>query len=69
MFANLIVFTRKTSKSIIGVTTWNTIKKETGLEGGLGHKYYERYRIIDRESEEAQRLIRLSVAYYRHFID
>lgn len=69
MFANLIVFTRKTSKSIIGVTTWNTIKKETGLEEGLGHKYYERYRIIDRESEEAQRLIRLSVAYYRHFID
>lgn len=57
------------AKSIIGVTAWNAIKKETGLEGGLGHKYYERYRIIDKESEEAQRLIRLSVAYYSHFVD
>ena len=59
----------KIAKSIIGETAWNAIKKETGLEGGLGHKYYERYRIIDKESKEAQRLIRLSVAYYRHFID
>lgn len=59
----------KIAKSIIGVTAWNAIKKETGLEGGLGHKYYERYRIIDKESEEAQRLIRLSVAYYSHFVD
>lgn len=57
------------AKSIIGVTAWNAIKKETGLEGGLGHKYYERYRIIDKESEEAQRLIRLSVAYYSRFVD
>lgn len=57
------------AKSIVGVTAWNAIKKETGLEGGLGHKYYERYRIIDKESEEAQRLIRLSVAYYSHFVD
>ena len=48
------------AKSIIGVTAWNAIKKETGLEGGLGHKYYERYRIIDKESEEAQRLINLN---------
>lgn len=59
----------KIAKSIIGETAWNTIKKETGLEGGLGHKYYERYRIIDKESEEAQRLISLSVAYYSHFVD
>ena len=57
------------AKAILGDTAWNAIKKETGLNGGLGHKYYERYRIIDKESEEAQRLIRLSVAYYRHFID
>lgn len=59
----------KIAKSIIGETAWNAIKKETGLEGGLGHKYYERYRIIDKESEEAKRLIRLSVAYYSHFVD
>ena len=57
------------AKSIIGETAWNAIKRETGLEGGLGHKYYERYRIIDKESEEAQRIIRLSVAYYSHFVD
>lgn len=57
------------AKAILGDTAWNAIKKETGLNGGLGHKYYERYRIIDKESEEAQRLIRLSVAYYRHFVD
>jgi len=59
----------KIAKSIIGETAWNAIKKETGLEGGLGHKYYERYRIIDKESEEVQRLIKLSVAYYSHFVD
>ena len=59
----------KIAKSIIGETVWNAINKETGLEGGLGHKYYERYRIIDKGSEEAQRIMNLSVAYYSHFTD
>lgn len=57
------------AKSIIGDSAWNAIKKETGLEGGLGHKYYERYRILDKRSEEAKRIMKLSVAYYSHFID
>lgn len=28
------------AKRILGENRWNEIHKETGLEGGLGHKYY-----------------------------
>ena len=53
---------------IIGEGLWNKIRKETGIEGGLGHKYYEQWRLLDPNSEEAKKIVKLSVEYYKHFI-
>lgn len=57
------------AKVLLGQNLWNAIKKETGLTGGLGHKYYERYRLLDKDSEEARKILKLSVKYYSHFVD
>lgn len=57
------------AKSILGVELWNSIKRQIGLEGGLGHKYYEEYRILNKESIRAREILEFSVKYYSHFID
>ena len=56
------------ARRIIGDKLWNQIRKETGMEGGLGHKFYEAYRVLDPESPEAKEILRQSWEYYRHFI-
>ena len=55
------------AKRILGVDLWNKIRKETGTEGGLGHKYYEAYRVLNPNSNEAKNLKALSEKYYSHF--
>lgn len=55
------------AKRILGVDLWNKIRKETGMEGGLGHKYYEAYRVLNPNSNEAKKLKALSEKYYSHF--
>lgn len=55
------------ARRVIGDKLWNQIHKETGLEGGLGHKFYEAYRVLDPESPEAKEILRQSRDYYRHF--
>ena len=55
------------AKSILGEDVWNRIAKETGLEGGLGHKYYEQFRVLDKMSPKALEIERLSREYYSHF--
>lgn len=61
----------KTAKVILGVNEWNRIKKETGMPGGLGHKYYEEFRKLNKNiPEQAKRMIeldKLSNEYYKHF--
>lgn len=53
---------------IIGKKRWGEIKKETGLEGGLGHKYYEEYRETPKkEMQRRLKLERLSNDYYKNF--
>lgn len=53
---------------IIGKKRWSEIKKETGLEGGLGHKYYEEYRETPKkEIQRRLKLEKLSNDYYKHF--
>lgn len=56
-----------TAKAVIGVDMWNKIHAQTGLEGGLGHKFYEAWRVLDPNSKEAKAIMKKSVAYYRHF--
>lgn len=55
------------AKSIIGEKRWNEIRRETGLEGGLGHEYYEEYRLLNPNSPRAKEIARLSEEYYSHF--
>jgi hypothetical protein len=53
---------------IMGEKRWNEIYKEVGVEGGLGHKYYEKWRsILDKNSNEAKLIKEKSIEYYTHF--
>nr|WP_018675738.1 hypothetical protein [Riemerella columbina] len=56
---------------IIGKKRWDEIRKETGLKGGLGHKYYEEYRLLDmnipKQLERMKELEELSKNYYKNF--
>ena len=55
------------AKSVIGEDVWNKIFKRTGLEGGLGHKYYEEFRLLDATSDKAVEIANKSREYYSHF--
>lgn len=57
----------KDAKKILGEERWNEIREQTGMEGGLGHKYYEEWRRMDRASNEAQKIAQNSMEYYSHF--
>ena len=59
--------TPNNAKRILGINRWNEIRKKTRMEGGLGHKYYEEWRVLDKASDEAQKIAQKSVDYYRHF--
>lgn len=54
-------------KRILGKKRWEEIHNETGMEGGLGHKYYEQWRILDKSSNEALKIVEKSIEYYSHF--
>ena len=60
-----------TAKKLIGEQRWNEIHKATGLDGGLGHKYYEEIRLLNHGIPAEARLIaeleKKSEAYYSHF--
>lgn len=58
------------AKRIIGEALWRKIRRETGLPGGLGHKYYEQYRSLtyeQQQSELGREIARKSEEYYSHF--
>ena len=58
------------AKRVIGEALWRKINRETGLPGGLGHKYYEQYRSLtyeQQQSELGQEIARKSEEYYSHF--
>ena len=55
------------AKRILGENRWNEIHKETGLEGGIGHKYYEEWRMMDKSNPKAIEIAKKSAEYYSHF--
>lgn len=59
------------AKRILGTKRWNEIKKSSGLEGGLGHQYYEEYRVLDKgnpvDLKRMKKLEQLSKKYYSNF--
>ena len=67
-----MIYAKKTeanARSILGDKVWEQIARETGLQGGLGHKYYEEIRILDEVKDRAKiaELMKLSKSYYAHF--
>ncbi len=55
------------AKRILGEKRWQKIRKQTGMEGGLGHKYYEEWRVLDKADKKAQKIAEKSIEYYGHF--
>lgn len=55
------------AKMVIGEDVWNDIFKSTGLDGGLGHLYYEKIRVLPVGSSERQALEKISIEYYKNF--
>ena len=61
--------TEANARKILGDKVWEQIAKETGVQGGLGHKYYEEIRILDEVKDRVKiaELTKLSKSYYAHF--
>ena len=55
------------AKRILGEKRWQEIQKQTGMKGGLGHKYYEEWRVLDKADKKAQKIAEKSIEYYSHF--
>lgn len=56
------------AKAVIGEDTWKAIQKKTGMDGGLGHKYYEEIRKLqDPSNPLVSDLKRKSREYYEKF--
>jgi hypothetical protein len=43
------------ARQIIGTKLYDEIRSKSGIEGGLGHKYYERYRVLSPEQDAIER--------------
>lgn len=52
---------------VIGEKRWREINKETGLEGGLGHKFYEEMRVLPKNSSKRLEIEKKSIEYYSKF--
>ncbi|MBO8460129.1 MAG: hypothetical protein IAA73_07350 [Bacteroidetes bacterium] len=55
------------AKLILGAQKWGEIRRKTGMDGGLGHEYYEEWRILEKTSEKAIDIEKKSTEYYSHF--
>ena len=55
------------AKRILGEKRWKNIQNQTGMKGGLGHKYYEKWRVLDKADKKAQKIVEKSIEYYSHF--
>ena len=57
------------ARAILGNDKYNQIAKQTGKEGGLGHKLYEEYRILNPKKDAAKmaEIANKSKEYYKNF--
>lgn len=60
---------REIAEQLIGRERWLAIRRETGLEGGLGHKLYEEIRVLKKDDPRRTLLKKRSEEYYAHFQD
>lgn len=61
----------KVARMILGDKVWEQIQMISGMEGGLGHKYYEEIRILDlvKDKKKIEELAAKSEKYYSRFRD
>lgn len=52
------------ARALLGDDAYNAVAARTDVPGGLGHKYYEEWRVLDPKSPEAQAIAEKSRAYY-----
>ena len=57
------------ARAILGDSKYNQIAKETGKPGGLGHKLYEEYRLLDpkKDAGKMAEIANKSKEYYKNF--
>lgn len=56
------------AKAVIGERLWNEINRQTGINGGEGYVFYEKWRVIaDKSSKKAIEIKKKSIAYYKNF--
>ncbi len=58
----------KSARKALGDKVYDAIAKKTGIPGGLGHKFYEQWRKLDPQSEEATALANKSKRYYSEVV-
>ncbi|STQ91106.1 VENN motif pre-toxin domain-containing protein [Iodobacter fluviatilis] len=52
------------ARGLLGDRLYDSISATSGVPGGLGHKFYERWRVLDQNSSEAKIIQKQSKAYY-----
>ena len=57
----------ESAKFLLPKEMFDEIARKSGLQCGLGHKYYEQWRVLPPTSKEAMEIARKSEEYYKHF--
>ncbi|MNZ26550.1 hypothetical protein D3C78_437450 [compost metagenome] len=52
------------ARNLLGNETYDAVASQAGVPGGLGHRYYEDWRVLDPTSSSAQAIAEKSKAYY-----
>lgn len=52
------------AKALLGDDVYDAVAARSGVEGGLGHKYYEQWRVLPEESAAAKAIASQSRDYY-----
>lgn len=52
------------ARGILGDAQYDAIAKKVGVPGGLGHKYYEQWRVLDPASSEAESIAKKAREYH-----
>ncbi len=58
------------AKMILGEAKYNQIAKQVGVEGGKGHDYYEKYRVlvVGKDDKQRKQIEQESKKYYSKFL-
>lgn len=52
------------ARALLGDDVYDAVAARAGVEGGLGHKYYEQWRVLPGKGDEAAAIASKSRAYY-----